>query len=65
MRCTGDRMLLRIAQPRDGWRLEVHKSGPEEVEVRFQRVDDNSGSGAQVMAVCAKGMPVFTVDNKG
>ena len=65
VRCTGVTMLLRIAEPDNGWRVEVEKSGPTEVEVRFQRVADNSGSADRVMAVCVSGAPVFRVDNKG
>jgi hypothetical protein len=58
-------MLLRIAQPDDGWRVEVDKSGPEKVQVRFQRSDDNAGSGTRVTAVCSAGTPAFSVDNQG
>jgi hypothetical protein len=65
VRCTGATLLLRIAQPDDGWRVEVNESAPDEVEVRFQRVDDNAGSGTRVTAVCSTGTPAFRVDNKG
>jgi hypothetical protein len=65
VRCTGATMVLRIAQPDDGWRMEVDKSGPEEVGVRFQLSADNAGSGTRVTAVCSTGTPVFGVDNRG
>jgi hypothetical protein len=58
-------MVLRSAQPDDGWRVEVKEPGPEEVEVRFQGVDDSSGRGTRVVAVCATGLPAFRVDNGG
>ena len=65
VRCTGATMVLRIAQPDNGWRVEVDQAGPEEVEVRFQSVDDESGRGTRIMTVCAAGTPVLRVDNKG
>jgi len=58
-------MMLRIAQPDNGWRVEVKQAGPYEVEVRFQRVNDNAGPGTRIMTVCATGSPVLRVDNKG
>jgi hypothetical protein len=65
VRCTAATITLRIAQPDDGWRVKVDKSGPQEVGVRFQRTDGNSGRGTGMTAVCLRGTPVFRVDNKG
>jgi hypothetical protein len=65
VRCTGEAILLRIAQPDDGWRVEVNKSGPREVDLRFQRSDHNAESRTRVTAVCSAGTPTFSVDNKG
>jgi hypothetical protein len=65
VRCTGATLLLRIAQPDDGWRVEVDKSGPEEVRLRFLPSDDNAGSGTRVTTFCSAGTPAFSVDNKG
>jgi hypothetical protein len=68
VRCTGATMLLRIAQPDNGWRVEVEDPGPAEVEVRFERADDSSGKSgkaARVRAVCETGSPVFRLDNEG
>jgi len=63
VRCTGSTILLRIAQPDNGFRVEVEKAGPEEVHVIFRRGDDEGGVGAQVTAVCATGTPAFRVEN--
>ena len=61
--CTGATIRLRIAQPDNGWRVEVENSGPAEIEVSFQRDDDDAGSSTQVTAVCATGTPAFKVEN--
>lgn len=63
MRCTGATILLRIAQPDNGWR-EVHSSGPAEVDLSFRLGDDDSEGGTRVKAVCATGTPAFKVANK-
>jgi len=63
VRCTGSTIQLRIAQPDNGFRVEVEKAGPEEVHVIFRRGDDEGGVGAQVTAVCATGTPAFRVEN--
>ena len=65
VRCTGARITLRIAQPDNGWRVEVHKSSSRDIEFRFQRVNDNSGSGTRMVTVCEEGVPALRVDNKG
>lgn len=64
VRCTGSSILLRIAQPQDGWRLEVGESARAQVDVSFRRGDEEAWVGTQVTAVCAKGTPAFTVRNK-
>ena len=65
VRCTGATILLRFAQPDNGWRVEVDKSGPEEVEVSFRTGDDDAGSQTQVRALCETGTPAFRVENHG
>ena len=62
MRCTESTIRLRIAQPDDGWRVEVEKAGPEEVDVTFRRGDDESGVGSRVTAVCKAGTPTFVAE---
>lgn len=62
VRCTDATVQLRIAQPTNGWRVEVEKSGPVEVEVEF-RLGDNEDTGrTRVKAVCSAGTPVFKVE---
>jgi len=65
VRCTGATILLRIAQPDNGWRVEVGASGPQQVAVTFQRGDESPGGETKVGAVCANGAPAITVDTKG
>jgi len=64
VRCTGATILLRIAQPDNGWRVEVHSSGPAEVDLSFRLGDDDSGVDTRVKVVCATGTPVFKVANR-
>ena len=64
VRCTGATILLRIAQPDNGWRVEVGKSGPEEVEVSFRNGADDAGGQTQVNAVCETGTPAFRVESQ-
>jgi len=62
VRCTGATILLRIAQPTNGWRVKVGDSGPESVDVSFWRGEDYEGGGAHVTAVCVSGTPSFKVE---
>jgi len=64
VRCTGATIQLRIAQPSNGWRVEVERSGPVEVEVGFQLGDNEDAGKTHVIAVCSAGTPVFTVENE-
>ena len=61
VRCTGDTIQLRIAQPDDGWRVEVGSAGPQEIHVTFMRGGEEGGVRTQVTAVCAAGTPAFRV----
>ena len=60
-RCTGDRIQLRIAQPDDGFRVQVESAGPVEIHVIFLHGDEDVGGETQVTAVCAAGAPAFKV----
>lgn len=64
VRCTGATIQLRIAQPSNGWRVEVERSGPVNVEVGFQLGDNEDAGKTNVKAVCSAGTPVFTVENE-
>jgi hypothetical protein len=63
VRCTGAVITLRIAQPDDGWRVELDSSSPDVVQVAFQRGDTEAGGQAHVNAVCSAGTPVFSLAN--
>jgi hypothetical protein len=65
VRCTGRTIQLRIAQPYDGWRVEVGKAGPDEVQVIFRHGEDDGEGGTQVTALCVAGTPVFKVESQG
>ncbi len=62
VRCVGANIALRIAQPSNGWRVEVEKSGPEEVDVGFRRGDGEAGGEGHVKGICSGGIPVFTTE---
>jgi hypothetical protein len=64
VRCTDKTIQLRIAQPDNGWRVEVGKAGPDEVQVTFRSGQDDSEGGTQVTAVCVAGTPVFKVESQ-
>ena len=61
VRCTGADLTLRIAQPDDGWKVDVDRAGTGSVDVKFQRGDEEDGATTHVKAVCSAGTPVFTV----
>lgn len=63
VRCTGARIKLRIAQPDDGWRVEVESSGPREVEVLFESRDEDLDHETWVDAVCVDGVPEISVES--
>jgi hypothetical protein len=65
VRCTGTTIQLRIAQPDNGWRVEVAKAGPDQVQVTFRQGEDDSEGGTQMTAVCVAGTPVFKVESQG
>lgn len=62
VRCTDSTIRLRIAQPDNGWRVEVEKAGPEEVNVIFRRGDNEDLAGGHVTAVCQAGTPIFKTE---
>ncbi len=57
--CRGAAIALDLARPDDGWRLQVGKQGPEEVEVRFRRdgADDDAESSSEITLRCVAGAP--------
>jgi hypothetical protein len=63
VRCTGNAIQLRIAQPDNGWRVQVGSAGPDEVHVTFWDGSEEKGGGTQVTAVCAAGTPAFRVSS--
>lgn len=65
VRCTGADLTLRIAQPDDGWKVDVERAGAGSVDVKFQRGDEEQGGRTHVKAVCSAGTPVFTVATRG
>jgi hypothetical protein len=61
VRCTGAAIALRIAQPEYDWRVHVDTPKPGQIVVSFRMGDEESQRTTQVMTVCTKGSPAFTV----
>lgn len=61
VRCTSADLTLRIAQPDDGWKVDVERAGAGSVDVKFQRGDEEHRATTHVKAVCSAGTPVITV----
>jgi hypothetical protein len=61
VRCTGTAIALRIAQPEYDWRVHVDTPRAGRIVVSFRMGDEESQSTTQVLAVCTKGSPAFTV----
>jgi hypothetical protein len=64
VRCTGATILLRVAQPDNGWRVDVDASGPKEVVLRFESGAEGSERESHLKAVCANDTPAFTFEDK-
>lgn len=64
VRCIGSDLTLRIAQPDNGWRVDLDRSDSGDVQVTFKGGDHEASPETQVTATCSAGTPVFTVDNK-
>ncbi|WP_309649091.1 hypothetical protein [Nocardioides sp.] len=62
--CRGSAISLVAAQPTEGFRAEVKKAGPEELEVEFEGREEESGSGSQVSARCQGGEPRFSAETE-
>ena len=65
VRCIGSDLTLRIAQPDNGWRVELDRSDSGDAQVTFKSGDGEASPETQVTATCSAGTPVFTVDSKG
>jgi hypothetical protein len=65
VRCAGTTIRLRIAQPANGWKVEVNEAGPLRVDVEFKLGEEGSESEPRVRAACKNGVPEFSVENKG
>ena len=64
VRCTDATIRLRIAQPDNGWRVEVEKAGPEEVNVIFRRGDSEDLGGSRLTAVCKAGTATIQAETE-
>ena len=60
VRCTGDAIALRVAQPDNQWRVTVDTSQPGQISVTFTSGGDEDQQRTQVMAVCTNGAPAFS-----
>lgn len=60
VRCTGDVIALRVAQPDNQWRVLVDTSQPGQISVTFTSGGEEVPSRTQVTAVCTNGVPAFS-----
>lgn len=63
VRCIGSDLTLRIAQPDNGWRVELDSSESRDVQVTFKGGDGEASHETQVTATCSAGTPVFKVES--
>lgn len=56
--CRGGTVVLLFATPDDGWSVDVRNAGPEHVEVKFRRGEQET----EVRTVCVGGVPTATVE---
>ena len=64
VRCTDATILLRIAQPDNGWRVDVKKAGPQVIDLAFEHGVKSAESGTRVSAVCSDSTAAFTILNE-
>lgn len=58
VRCAGSRPGLESATPSNGYRFEVEREGPGELEVTFKSATRE----VKVVARCSGGVPRFAVE---
>jgi hypothetical protein len=63
VRCTGDVIALRVAQPDNQWRVLVDTSQQGQISVTFTGGEEEDQQRTQVMAVCTNGAPAFSSPN--
>jgi len=60
VRCTGEVIALRVAQPDNQWRVMVDTSLPGQISVTFTSGGEENQQRTLVIAVCTNGTPVFS-----
>ena len=63
VRCTGNKIGLRIAQPDFGWRVHV-ETNDGRIYVTFRTGEEEDQRQAQVIAMCREGTPELAVNNR-
>lgn len=61
VRCSGATILLRIAQPSNGWRVKVSKSDAQAVNLIFENGGEDRELETRVKAFCQNGTPALDV----
>jgi hypothetical protein len=61
VRCSGPAISLRIAQPSNGWRVEVGKSDAQGVNLIFEKGGEEGELETRVKAFCQNGTPALNV----
>jgi hypothetical protein len=63
VRCTGNVIALRVAQPDNQWRVLVDTSQQGQISVTFTGGEEEDQQKTQVTAVCTNGAPAFSSPN--
>ena len=63
-RCLGTGIRLQVAQPENGWRVQVDYAGSRHIIVTFRTGEEEETRQTQVAALCNRGIPVFDISNR-
>jgi hypothetical protein len=63
VRCMGTGIRLQVAQPENGWRVNVDGAESGRIVVTFRTGEEEETRQTRVTAVCSRGIPVFDISN--
>jgi hypothetical protein len=62
-RCLETGIRLQVAQPENGWRVNVDGAESGRIVVTFRTGEEEETRQTRVTAVCSRGIPVFDISN--